>query len=401
MELRGERLLLREFLASDVDAFHAVHADPKVLRYYASEVGTREHATALVEMFIGWASEHPRQNFQLAIVDSDTARLLGSCGIRTKGCRPGEAEFGIGIGSEWWGRGVAQEAATLILNFGFFELAVKIVRGVAVAENDAVSTFAARLGFTPGPSRSGDSWMTDRGWSARDWSLSRDSWESPLRGGRTTPSVVRIGDTVRRPVTARASFVHELLKHLETRGFAGAPRFLGIDDVGRETLSFIAGSVPPELGAFSDGQIVAAAQLLRQLHDATLDSPLRDGHEVVCHGDASPCNCVFVDGMPVAFIDFDAAHPGSRLEDVAYAAWLWLDIGNDELSDDLQGRRVEAFFRSYGLDSACAMESITATQAALSARVESPGVRAWADSCRAWVEQHRDGLAAAMQEGRP
>ena len=216
-----------------------------------------------------------------------------------------------------------------------------------------------------------------------------------LSGGRTTAGVVRIGDTVRRPVSRRATFVHGLLNHLEARGFGGAPRFLGIDSAGRETLSFIAGSVPPELGAFSDGQIVAAARLLRQLHDATVDSPLRDGHEVVCHGDASPCNCVFVEGTPVAFIDFDDAHPGSRLEDVAYAAWLWLDIGNDELSVELQGRRVAAFFRSYGLDSACAIESITTAQAALSARTGSPGVRAWADSCRAWVENHRDGLGWA------
>jgi RimJ/RimL family protein N-acetyltransferase len=396
MELRGARLRLREFTASDVDALHAVHADPNVLRYYASEVGTREHANALVQMFIGWANEHPRQNFQLAIVDSDTTRLLGSCGIRTKGCPPGEAEFGIGIGSEWWGKGLAQEAARLVLGFGFSQLDVKVVRGVAVAENEGVTKFAMRLGLTPGPPRRGDAWMTARGWNARDWSLTHDSWEIPLSGGRTTASVVRVGDTVRRAVTARAAFVHQLLSHLEARGFDGAPRFLGIDSSGRETLSFMFGSVPPELGAFSGDQIAAAARLLRQLHDATLDSPLRDRHEVVCHGDASPCNCVFVDGTPVAFIDFDAAHPGSRLEDVGYACWLWLDIGNDELSADLQGSRVAAFFRSYGLDGSLAIDSIVAAQVALSARAESLGVRAWADSCRAWVERRRNGLTAAM-----
>ena len=88
-----------------------------------------------------------------------------------------------------------------------------------------------------------------------------------LTGGRTTTGVVRIGNTVHRPISARA----------------------------------------PELGDFSDSQLVAAACLLRQLHDETLDCPLRKTHEIVCHGDASPCNCVFVDGMPTAFIDFDNA----------------------------------------------------------------------------------------------
>ena len=81
-----------------------------------------------------------------------------------------------------------------------------------------------------------------------------------------------------------------------------------------------------------------------ELHDATLDCPLRNTHEIVCHGDASPCNCVFVDGMPTAFIDFDDAHAGSRLDDLGYAAWLWIDIGNDDLSVDHQGQRMADFF---------------------------------------------------------
>ena len=220
--------------------------------------------------------------------------------------------------------------------------------------------------------------------------------EIPLIGGRTTPGVVRIGDTIRRPITGHATFVHDLLKHLEGCGFAGAPRFLGIDSAGREILSFIPGSVPPELGAFSDDQLAAAARLLRQLHDATRDCSLGDGHEVVCHGDASPCNCVFVDGMPAAFIDFDGAHPGSRLEDLGYAAWLWIDIGNGELSADLQGERLADFFRSYGTDSADAIMAITAAQTALSERTDSSGVRQWSNACLAWVAHNREALLAAI-----
>ena len=109
MELTGKRILLREFAESDVGALLAVHSDPRVLRYYPPEVGTPEHARMLVEMFIRWANESPRQNFQLAIVDLETNALLGSCGIRRKGCPPDQAEFGIGIGADWWGRGIAQE----------------------------------------------------------------------------------------------------------------------------------------------------------------------------------------------------------------------------------------------------------------------------------------------------
>jgi len=43
--------------------------------------------------------------------------------------------------------------------------------------------------------------------------------------------VVRIGDTVRRPVGPHSPLVHALLAHLESVGFEGAPRFLGIDSL--------------------------------------------------------------------------------------------------------------------------------------------------------------------------
>lgn len=59
--------------------------------------------------------------------------------------------------------------------------------------------------------------------------------EVPLEGGRVNVGgVVRVGDTVRRPLRENSPFVHELLLQLERAGFDGAPRFLGrrLEDVG-------------------------------------------------------------------------------------------------------------------------------------------------------------------------
>ena len=177
MELTGRRILLREFRQHDVRALLAIHSDPLVLRYYAPEVGTLAHVQTLVEMFMQWANENPRQNFQFAIVDRATDALMGSCGVRSKACPPGKAEFGIGIGSGWWGKGIAQEAAALILGFGFSELDLQEVYGVAVSENPAVTKFARRLGFNPGTPRRGEAWMTERNWSAVHWVITREAWK--------------------------------------------------------------------------------------------------------------------------------------------------------------------------------------------------------------------------------
>jgi ribosomal-protein-alanine N-acetyltransferase len=177
VELTEGRVLLREFVDEDVGALLAIHADPRLLRYYTPELGTRDHARMLVDMFIKWANEQPRHNFQLAIVDRASNTLLGSCGVRRKGCLEGQAEFGIGIDANWWGRGIAREAATLILRFGFTELALREIRGVAVSENEAVTRFVSRLGFSSTGPREGESWMAERGWKAMDWVMTRETWE--------------------------------------------------------------------------------------------------------------------------------------------------------------------------------------------------------------------------------
>jgi len=226
--------------------------------------------------------------------------------------------------------------------------------------------------------------------------------EIELTGGRTTERVVRIGNTVRRSISARSGFVHGVLRHLEAKGFDGAPRFLGLDDEGREVLTFLPGEVPSDLGAFTDDQVAAAAKLLRSLHDATSDCELRAGGEVVCHGDPSPCNCVFVDRVPSGFIDFDAAHPGTRAEDIGYAAWLWLDIGNDGLSPEVQGQRLIAFVTGYGVAAAReALEWVLAAQRELSKRpIAAAGTREWARQCLDWTEVNRERIEAGMRLGR-
>ena len=44
--------------------------------------------------------------------------------------------------------------------------------------------------------------------------------ELPLSGGNVTAGVVRVGDTVRRPVGAWTPAVHNLLQHLEQQASA-------------------------------------------------------------------------------------------------------------------------------------------------------------------------------------
>ena len=67
-----------------------------------------------------------------------------------------------------------------------------------------------------------------------------DNEEIQLEGGNLS-TVVRVGDTVRRPSGLWTAAVHALLAHLEHAEFDAAPRARGLDDRNREVLSFIPG----------------------------------------------------------------------------------------------------------------------------------------------------------------
>jgi hypothetical protein len=92
-----------------------------------------------------------------------------------------------------------------------------------------------------------------------------------LTGDGVTQGIVRIGDTVRRPLRPFSLTVQAYLAHLRDAGFTGAPLPFGVDEQGREMLSFVPGDVPrnplpPETAG--DDVLVALARLIRALHEA-------------------------------------------------------------------------------------------------------------------------------------
>jgi Ser/Thr protein kinase RdoA (MazF antagonist) len=163
---------------------------------------------------------------------------------------------------------------------------------------------------------------------------------------------------VHRPQGPTSAATHALLRHLEDVGFDGAPRFLGVDDQGREILSYIDGSVatgPLPESALTDQALVSVATLLRDYHTAVADfaprshswpklPPQRFQGELISHNDPNVDNIVFRDGVAIALIDFDLASPGSRIWDVAAAArhWVPLRMASD-IPDSRRGRVLERF----------------------------------------------------------
>jgi hypothetical protein len=180
--------------------------------------------------------------------------------------------------------------------------------------------------------------------------------EVQLVGGQQSSGIVRVGDTVRRPLYRNSKFVHALLRHFETVGFDGAPRLLGIDDQGREVLTYIEGEVfvgPEEVGdpvrILSDPQLASAGRLIRRFHDATVGTPLAGAAQVVCHPDLGQHNIVFQDEKAVAIIDWDEdVAPGSRIFDLSHAVWCLAEIGEQGGNITARAHRTHIVCDAYG-----------------------------------------------------
>jgi hypothetical protein len=260
-----------------------------------------------------------------------------------------------------------------------------------------------------------------------------DRVEVPLLGGTANRGRVhRVRDTVRRPVRPTTPAIHALLRHLEEVGFDGAPRVLGVDDAGREVLSYIPGQavIAPAAGwGLTDAALRSVGELLRRFHDAVAgfdpspyawpDSPNppfdRGG---ITHNDPNLDNVVFRDGQAVALIDFDLASPGDPIWDVAGTARMWAPLRLPaDVPDSRRGRelqRLRVLVDAYGLDADGRDRLVDAVlghhdwmYALVSdgARSQVPGFAAYwtpdtaarADRARDWLTGHTADLGAALR----
>jgi len=109
--------------------------------------------------------------------------------------------------------------------------------------------------------------------------------------------------------------------------------------------------------------------MLRDLHRATASFSMPDAHwmpwwgrtldmadSVIGHCDLGPWNIVEVDGVPVAFIDWDSAGPVGRRLEIAQTAWLNAQLHDEDVAIRVglpglsaRAQQLRAFCDGYGL----------------------------------------------------
>ena len=253
--------------------------------------------------------------------------------------------------------------------------------------------------------------------------------EEQLTGG-VVNTVVRIGDTVRRSTGPWTPTVHALLNHLEYVGFPYSPRVLGIDDQGREILTYLEGVPgmrpwPPVLR--TDAGLRAVGTMLRELTTAVEsfvpppDAVWRTtvGGEAlpgggIRHGDLGMWNVLWSGDTLVGLVDWDFAEPAPPLWDLAQAAWYaipyfrgddgWRACGFTAEPD--RPHRLGVLCDAYGADPATVLDALVDLQTVERERVARLGATGVApfdmflargdveelDLEAAWLASHRASL---------
>ena len=142
--LRGGQVVLRELRASDAASLCALLTTEEVSRFISPPPTTVEG----FERFIAWTHRQRAAGtfvcFAVTVAGFDTA--VGIFQVRSSEPGFGIAEWGFAIGSEFWGTGVFQEGAAMVLDFAFDTIGVNRLEARAAVRNGRGNGALQKLG---------------------------------------------------------------------------------------------------------------------------------------------------------------------------------------------------------------------------------------------------------------
>jgi [ribosomal protein S5]-alanine N-acetyltransferase len=147
MEIRTERLLLRELEESDAAACNEYERDPEVVRYQSNDVRSLQESLEYIQKSRKTLLASPRRTFDLAVVLAGEDRLIGRAGIHVSDPESREGTIWYVLHPSCWGKGYIVEAMTPLVDHGFGELGLHRLTADCDPGNHASARVAEKLGM--------------------------------------------------------------------------------------------------------------------------------------------------------------------------------------------------------------------------------------------------------------
>ncbi len=146
IKIETERLILRQFQESDVDDVFEFSSNLEVLTY-TGEKPLIKKSQALDIIKNIWFSDYEKYGFgRWAVINKLDNKLFGFAGLKYLP-EIDEVDIGYRFLPEYWGQGLATEASIEILKYGFDELKLKRIIGIAMPENIASCKILEKIGL--------------------------------------------------------------------------------------------------------------------------------------------------------------------------------------------------------------------------------------------------------------
>lgn len=144
--IETERLILRPFTLEDIEASYQMNLDAEVSKYTGDGgvVSKEEVERRIKENVLGDYKKHGYG--RLAVELKGESKFIGFAGLKYLEDLK-EVDLGYRFMKQYWGKGIATEAAKACLDLGFNKLGLSRVIGMVLPENGASIRVLEKLGF--------------------------------------------------------------------------------------------------------------------------------------------------------------------------------------------------------------------------------------------------------------
>lgn len=144
--IKTERLLLRQFIATDLENVFKGLSHANIIKYYGVSYQTLEATKEQMTFFAD--IETNGTGIWWAICSLDNEIFYGAGGLNNLSKEHKKAEIGFWLLIDFWGKGIMTEALPIICNYGFNNLGLHRIEGFVETENSNCKKAISKLDFS-------------------------------------------------------------------------------------------------------------------------------------------------------------------------------------------------------------------------------------------------------------
>lgn len=145
VNIQTNRLLLRQFVDSDIENIFKGLSHPDIIKHYGISFDSLESTKEQMTWFTNLEKYGTGMWFAVCSLDNKT--FYGAGGLNDLSKEHRKAEIGFWLLPEFWGQGIMKETMPLICNYGFDKLGLHRIEGFVESDNTNCKNAMAKLDF--------------------------------------------------------------------------------------------------------------------------------------------------------------------------------------------------------------------------------------------------------------